>query len=150
MKSTSTTPYLIRALYEWCVDNGLTPYLAVKVNERTKVPLEYVRDGEIILNVSADATRDLTIGNDIVQFSARFNGVSRELTVPIDAVSGVFAKETGQGLAFPQTGIPASEGGGELASVDVLPGVDPSSSDEPPPPPPPSSGGGRPKLQIVK
>jgi stringent starvation protein B len=140
VKQPSTTPYLIRAIYEWCVDNGFTPYLAVKVNERTKVPMEYVRDGEIILNVSADATRDLTIGNDVVQFSARFNGVSRELTVPVDSVSGVFAKETGQGLAFQQQ--PATEPApGGLATVETTG----EPEDKPTPP-----NGGRPKLQVVK
>jgi len=139
VKQPSTTPYLIRAIYEWCVDNGFTPYLAVKVNERTKVPMEYVRDGEIILNVSADATRDLTIGNEVIQFSARFNGVSRELTVPVDCVSGVFAKETGQGLAFQQpSSVPAIGG---LSTVDAT-----SEPDEKPTPP----NGGRPKLQVVK
>ncbi len=141
MKQPSTTPYLIRAIYEWCVDNGFTPYLAVKVTDRTKVPMEYVRDGEIILNVSADATRDLTIGNEIIQFSARFNGVSRELTVPVDSVSGVFAKETGQGLAFQQPSSVPTIGG--LSTVDATGG-------EPDDKPTPPNGGGRPKLQVVK
>ena len=136
MKSTSTTPYLIRAIYEWCVDNGFTPYLAVRVNERTRVPMEYVRDGEIILNVSADATRDLTMGNELIQFSARFNGVSRELSVPIDAVTGIFAKENGQGLAFQ---VPAAIGEGAPATESVPP------EDRPTPP-----TGSRPKLQVVK
>ncbi|MEO8037178.1 MAG: ClpXP protease specificity-enhancing factor [Betaproteobacteria bacterium] len=140
MKQASTTPYLIRAIYEWCVDNGFTPYLAVKVTEHTKVPLEYVRDGEIILNVSADATRDLTIGNEVIQFSARFNGVSRELSVPVDSVSGVFAKETGQGLAFQQ---PSTISGlSEMASIEKN---DDRPDDTPTPP-----TGGRPKLQVVK
>lgn len=139
MKPTSTTPYLIRAIYEWCVDNGFTPYLAVKVNERTKVPMEYVRNGEIILNVSADATRNLTIGNDVIQFSARFNGVSRELSIPTDAISGVFAKETGQGLAFQQApSMPVIDSAGTQTRDET--------SDEKPTPP----TGGRPKLQVVK
>jgi stringent starvation protein B len=136
VKSTSTTPYLIRAIYEWCVDNGFTPYLAVRVNERTRVPMEYVRDGEIILNVSADATRDLTMGNELIQFSARFNGVSRELSVPIDAVTGIFAKENGQGLAFQ---VPAAVGEGAPATESTPP------EDRPTPP-----TGSRPKLQVVK
>jgi len=140
--AASTTPYLVRAIYEWCVDNGLTPYLAVRVDERTKVPLEYVRDGEIVLNVSADATRNLTIGNDLIQFSARFNGVSQELTVPVDRIAGIFAKENGQGLAFPEVPPPASA---TIASVADAPA--PSDSDDPPPTPPVS---GRPKLQVVK
>ena len=100
MKETATTPYLIRAIYEWCGDNGLTPYIAVKVDESTRVPTEYVKNGEIVLNVSADATRNLKIGNDLIQFSARFGGSSREISVPISAVAGIFAKETGHGLAF--------------------------------------------------
>lgn len=95
-----TTPYLIRAIWEWCMDNGLTPYLSVRVNAQTRVPQEFVRNGEIVLNISADATRNLKIGNDIIQFSARFNGSSREVSVPINAVAGIFAKENGQGLAF--------------------------------------------------
>ena len=94
---SSTTPYLIRAIWEWCVDNGLTPYIAVKVDGTTRVPMEYVRNGEIVLNISADATRNLKIGNDLIQFSARFNGTSREVSVPVPTVSGIFAKENGQG-----------------------------------------------------
>jgi len=81
VKETATTPYLIRAIYEWCCDNGLTPYVAVKVDETTKVPTEYVKNGEIVLNVSPDATRNLKIGNDRIQFSARFGGTSREISV---------------------------------------------------------------------
>ncbi len=79
MAELSTKPYLIRAIYEWCSDSGLTPYLNVKVDETTKVPVEYVKNGEIVLNISQSATRNLTIGNDMIQFSARFNGVSREV-----------------------------------------------------------------------
>jgi len=100
VKETATTPYLIRAIYEWCGDNGLTPYIAVKVDESTRAPTEYVKNGEIVLNVSADATRNLKIGNDLIQFSARFGGSSREISVPISAVAGIFAKETGHGLSF--------------------------------------------------
>ncbi len=143
MTQSSTTPYLIRAIYEWCVDNGFTPYVAVKVNERTRVPLEYVRNGEITLNLSADATRDLSIGNDMIQFSARFNGVSRELSVPIDAVSGVFAKETGQGLAFQQP--PVMPITGDLSPADLSLTPPPPPEDTPKPP-----SGSRPRLQVVK
>ena len=100
MKNISNKPYLVRALYEWCADSGLTPYLSVRVNERTRVPVEYVKNGEIILNISQDATRNLTLGNDLIQFSARFNGVSRELSIPMETVNGIFAKENGQGLFF--------------------------------------------------
>jgi glutathione S-transferase len=83
----STKPYFIRAIYEWCSDCGFTPYLSVKVDERTRVPTEYVKNGEIVLNVSLNATRNLTINNELVQFSARFNGVSREVTIPVDRLS---------------------------------------------------------------
>lgn len=100
MTDLSTKPYLIRAIYEWCADAGFTPYLSVKVDAQTRVPMEYVKGGEIVLSISQQATRDLTIGNDVVQFSARFNGVSREVSVPIYAVQGVFARENGRGVFF--------------------------------------------------
>ena len=100
MSEQSAKPYLVRAICEWCADNGLTPYLAVKVNERTRVPAAYVKNGEIVLNVSASATRRLTIDNGWVRFSARFSGASQEVAVPMDAVAGIFAKETGYGFGF--------------------------------------------------
>ncbi len=100
MAELSTKPYLIRAIYEWCADCGFTPYLNVKVDQNTRVPMEYVKDGEIVLSVSQQATRNLTIGNDLVQFSARFNGVSREIAVPIYAVQSIFARENGRGVFF--------------------------------------------------
>jgi stringent starvation protein B len=100
MSEQSAKPYLIRAICEWCADNNLTPYLAVKVDKQTRVPTSYVKNGEIVLNISASATRRLTIDNERVQFSARFNGVSQEVSVPTSAVSGIFAKETGYGFAF--------------------------------------------------
>ncbi|MBA4143181.1 MAG: ClpXP protease specificity-enhancing factor [Nitrosospira sp.] len=101
MKELSTKPYLIRAIYEWCSDSGCTPYLSVKVDAQTRVPEEFVKNGEIILNISHDAAYHLTLGNDLIQFSARFSGVSREISVPVSAVRGVFAKETSQGFLFP-------------------------------------------------
>src|SRR3954453_23414423 len=100
MSEQSAKPYLVRAICEWCADNGLTPYLAVRVNEQTRVPAAFVKNGEIVLNVSATATRKLTIDNEWIQFTARFNGASQEVSVPISAVSGIFAKETGYGFAF--------------------------------------------------
>src|SRR5512134_1055173 len=100
MSEQSAKPYLVRAICEWCADNGLTPYLAVKVDSRTRVPSAYVKNGEIVLNISAAATRRLTIDNDWVQFNARFAGVSQEVSVPMSSVTGVFAKETGYGFAF--------------------------------------------------
>jgi stringent starvation protein B len=100
MSEQSAKPYLIRAICEWCADNTLTPYLAVKVNAETRVPVAFVKNGEIVLNVSATATRKLTIDNEWIQFTARFNGASQEVSVPMNAVSGIFAKETGYGFSF--------------------------------------------------
>lgn len=100
MAEISTKPYLLRALYEWCGDSGLTPYLAVVVDQRTVVPRSAVRNGEIVLNVSHAATNRLRIGNELIEFQARFNGVAHELSIPIDNVSAIYAKETGHGMAF--------------------------------------------------
>lgn len=96
----STKPYLIRAIYEWCSDSGLTPYLAVAVDENCRVPMEFVKEGEIVLNIGASATLNLLIDNEWVSFSARFGGAAREIFVPINAVIGIYAKENGQGLFF--------------------------------------------------
>ena len=95
-----TKPYLLRALHEWCVDNNLTPHLIVAVNAQTRVPMAYVKDGEIVLNINYGATKDLHIDNDSVVFSARFGGVSQNIYVPMSAVRGIFARENGQGMFF--------------------------------------------------
>lgn len=95
-----TKPYMLRALHEWCVDNNLTPHLIVAVNAQTRVPMAYVKDGEIVLNVNYGATKDLHIDNDSVVFSARFGGVSQNIYVPMSAVRGIFARENGQGMFF--------------------------------------------------
>ena len=135
MAEKSTKPYLIRAIHEWCSDSNFTPYLSVKVDANTRVPMEYVKDGEIVLNVSYDATHRLTIGNDAVQFSARFNCVSRECSVPMEAVLGIFARENGQGLFF-QVETPTQPAASDNAASNGNPSSPP--------------GGTRPKLQIVK
>ena len=109
MKDASTTPYLIRAIFEWCCDNGLTPYIAVKVDETTKVPMEYVKNGEIVLNISFDATSSLKLGNEFIEFKARFAGSAREIMVPVSRVIAIYARENGQGMAFP-VAVPASAG----------------------------------------
>jgi stringent starvation protein B len=96
----STRPYLIRAIYEWCADSGFTPYLAVRVDARTEVPPAYVKNGEIVLNLSTGAVRNLEMGNEMITCSGRFGGVSFDVMVPVSAVIGIFAKENGQGLAF--------------------------------------------------
>ncbi len=96
----STKPYMVRAIHEWCLDNALTPHLLVVVNEQTKVPKAFVKDGEIVLNLSYSATKDLHIDNEAIVFSARFSGVAQNLFVPMDAVRGIFARENGQGMFF--------------------------------------------------
>lgn len=100
-QGTSTRPYLIRALHDWCTDNGFTPYLAVYVDRSVRVPQEYVKNNEIVLNVSVEATSQLQLGNEFVEFKARFGGVSREICVPVDHVIAIYARENGQGMAFP-------------------------------------------------
>ena len=96
----STKPYMLRAMHEWCVDNNLTPHLVVAVNSQTRVPMGYVKDGEIVLNINYSATKDLHMDNDSVVFSARFGGVSQNIYVPMNAVRGIFARENGQGMFF--------------------------------------------------
>ncbi|MFG5778991.1 ClpXP protease specificity-enhancing factor [Comamonas sp. J-3] len=101
IQTTSTQPYLIRAWVEWCNDNGLTPYLSVRVDKTVQVPREFVKDGEIVLNISYDATNALKLGNDFIEFTARFGGVPREIMIPVSRVIAIFARETGQGMGFP-------------------------------------------------
>lgn len=103
MSETSTKPYLLRAIYEWCTDNGYTPYLAAVVDAGTRVPMEFVKNGEIVLNISFSATSGLKMDNDLVRFSARFGGVSRDISVPVDNVVAIYARENGQGMAFEPT-----------------------------------------------
>jgi len=162
---TSTRPYLIRALHDWCTDNGFTPYIAVFVDAQVHVPLEYVKDSEIVLNLGFEATTSLKIGNDAIQFKARFGGVSREIVVPVDRVIAIYARENGQGMAFPSPSnghtaakTSPSEGpsaalvrGPRLASTDSDGGrvavTNPALNEADPPEPP---GGGRPSLKRVK
>lgn len=124
LDSTSTRPYLIRALYEWCTDNGLTPYVAVAVDESVQVPREYVKNNEIVLNISFDATSSLKLGNDFIEFKARFAGSARDIMVPISRVIAIYARENGQGMAFPLSGP------GSSAPVPVAPATETAS---PPP-----------------
>ena len=145
---TSTKPYLIRALYEWCTDNGLTPYLAVSVNEHTRVPRAHVRNGEIVLNISALASHRLQLTNTEVSFTARFSGMAEEIWVPIAQVTAIYAKETGHGMAFevskPPSELVVVEGSAEDEAEQQV--------DPPPPPKPPTKTGpgGRPTLRRVK
>ncbi len=107
-QGSSTRPYLIRALHDWCTDNGFTPYLAVYVDRSVQVPQEYVKNNEIVLNVSFEATSSLQLGNEFIEFKARFGGMARDISVPIDHVIAIYARENGQGMAFP---VPTSLGG---------------------------------------
>lgn len=127
----STKPYLIRAIYEWCVDAGYTPYLVVQVDEYTQVPRGYVKDGQIVLNVGVDAVKNLKLGNEDISCSGRFGGVAHQLMIPVAAVIGIFAKETGQGLVFQVS-----------QSAPAL-------SSQPPQDTPPAPTG-RPQLKVVK
>ena len=95
-----TKPYMIRAIHEWCVDNGLTPHLLVVVNAQCRVPKAYIKDGEIVLNLNYTATKDLHMDNEAIVFSARFGGVSQNLYVPMNAIKGIFARENSQGMFF--------------------------------------------------
>ena len=118
LESTSTRPYLIRALYDWCTDNGLTPYVAVLVDDSVQVPREYVKNGEIVLNISFDATSSLKLGNEFIEFKARFAGTAREIMVPVSRVIAIYARENGQGMAFP---VPVASGGAEDVTARVSP-----------------------------
>jgi stringent starvation protein B len=100
-EAPSTRPYLIRALHEWCADNGFSPYIAVHVDAAVQVPQEFVKNGEIVLNVSFDATSSLRLGNEFIEFKARFGGVPRDIVVPVTHVVAIYARENGQGMAFP-------------------------------------------------
>lgn len=101
----STKPYLIRAMYEWCSDNGFTPYIAVKVQGAVRVPMEFVRNGDIVLNIAFTATHALKMDNEAISFKARFGGVSRDIYVPIEAVAAIYASENNQGMAFEVTDV---------------------------------------------
>jgi stringent starvation protein B len=139
--AVTTRPYLLRALHEWCTDNGFTPYVAVLVDETVQVPMEYVKNGEIVLNVSYDATSGMKLGNEFIEFKARFAGVAREILVPINRVLAIYARENGQGMAFPMPVTSAA------SMQDISSTRDASASDEPPPRPPTPT---RPTLTRVK
>lgn len=148
----STKPYLVRAIHEWCSDNGYTPYVSVVVDHRTVVPREHVKDGQIVLNVGLEATGRLQITNDALQCSARFNGVSRDLWVPMDRILAIYARENGTGMGFEveddgATGAETSDGiasGQEGPASGQVPDSDPTDSPDRPQPP------ARPRLQRVK
>jgi stringent starvation protein B len=163
---SSTRPYLIRALHDWCIDNGFTPYIAVLVDGEVRVPMEYVKNNEIVLNVGFEATTALKIGNEAIEFKARFGGTSREIVVPVDHVIAIYARENGQGMAFPAP--PGSDKAAKAQAADAAPPAatakrgprlasseskgaqalhDTAAGETEPPEPP---GGGRPSLKRVK
>ena len=154
----STKPYLLRALYEWCVDNGYTPHLAVKVDSRSQVPSEYVRNGEITLNVAPSAVHKLQMGNELIEFSARFAGVARQISVPVPCIYALYARETGHGMTFdvdaPEPAVqsdaaretgktgPSNEAGPALPAPAGLPTAVPTGPTKP--------TGGKPQLRRIK
>ncbi|HOB66411.1 ClpXP protease specificity-enhancing factor [Ottowia sp.] len=167
LESSSTRPYLIRALYEWCTDNALTPYIAVLADDTVQVPREYVQNGEIVLNISFDATSGLKLGNEFVEFKARFGGVPRDIMVPMDRVIAIYARENGQGMAFPVP-VPqvADDGVADDADAPAHPDAPPvveaaprggmqlvpsaDSDDDQPTDPPPPPQRQRPALKRIK
>lgn len=134
-------PYFLRALYEWCVDSGHTPHISVKVDARCKVPTAYVKDGQIVLNIGPNAARNINIDNEWVAFSARFSGVAQDVHVPVDAVLAIYARETGEGMAFQQT---------MLVEAMGAPSEDPQEQTQVEETAPPQRPKGRPSLKVVK
>jgi stringent starvation protein B len=149
MPEISTKPYLLRALFEWCVDNGYTPHIAVRVDSKTQVPAEYVKGGEITLNISPNAVHKLQIGNELVEFSARFGGVARQISLPIGNIYALYARETGHGMTFDSDGAKPSiqsRAESEAAPTSAKP---PTALPAPSDPKKPS-GGGKPTLRRIK
>ena len=149
----STKPYLLRALYDWCVDNGYTPHVAVKVDSKTQVPSEYVKNGEITLNVSPSAVHKLQMGNELIEFSARFGGVARQISVPVTNVYAIYARETGDGMTFDvDASKPATQPVAEAEPAAppkeppaALPAPTATTAE-----PPKKPGGGKPTLRRIK
>lgn len=138
MDTVSTKPYLLRAIYEWCVDQGYTPYISVVVDSQTRVPMAYVKEGQIVLNIGPLASHQLQMGNEFITFQGRFNGQAQSLSVPVSAVAAIYARENGEGMGFEIV----DDGSDENEMTDDQPDPDHT----PPPPPEP----GRPKLTRVK
>ena len=151
MSEIATKPYLLRALFEWCVDNGYTPHVAVKVDSKTQVPSEYVKNGEITLNVSPSAVHKLQMGNELIEFSARFAGVARQISVPIANVFAIYARETGHGMTFDvdaaAKSVTQAVAEAEPAAPKEAPAALPAPSNSTPPQPS-KPGGGKPKPQL--
>jgi stringent starvation protein B len=137
----STKPYMVRAIHEWCVDNALTPHLLVVVNSQTRVPMGYVKNGEIVLNLNYTAIKDLHIDNDAIVFSARFGGVPHNIYVPMGSVKGVFARENGQGMFFEVNNIADTQ----VVAVENDSSVDANESDKQK-----TTSKSKPSLRVVK
>lgn len=151
MKEVSTKPYLLRALFEWCVDNGYTPHLAVRVDSHTQVPDEYVKNGEITLNISPSAVHKLQMGNELVEFSARFGGVARQISVPMATIYALYARETGHGMTFDLEGPkPSLQSVAEAETPASRPTAALPAPDTSEPPNKPSGGSGKPTLRRIK
>ena len=153
MTEIPTKPYLLRALFEWCVDNGYTPHVAVKVDSRAQVPSEYVKNGEITLNISPNAVHKLQMGNELIEFSARFGGVARQISVPIANVFALYARETGHGMTFeadapkPSVQTKAEAEPASLLGKPRSPAALPAPAN---PEPPKKPSGGKPTLRRIK
>jgi len=138
-------PYLLRALYEWCVDSGYTPYITVRVDGRSRVPMSYVREGQIVLNIGPNAVRNLQMDNEWVSFSARFGGVSQDILVPVLNVLAIYARETGEGMVF-LASTPAgedAEAAGTISAEDAITQDESAESG-------PDKPRGKPRLRVVK
>ena len=151
MSTASTKPYLIRALWQWCIDQGQTPYIVVSVDEHTQVPAGYVKDGQIVLNVGLEATNQLDLGNEFISFQARFGGVAQQLFVPVERVAAIYARESNEGMGFEVTEVVAKDGKPAepgIKSVETSKSQDDNGA---PDEPSPSGGGGaRPRFTVVK
>ena len=152
---TSSKPYLIRAIHEWILDNGMTPHLVVDADfPDTLVPREFVENGRIVLNIAPGAVRELLIGNDWIQFNARFSGVARDVMVPSESVIGIFTRENGQGMVFPEPQYPEpkAEGAEPVAGLKPVPMDETGSKtgDKPDSGRTPRKGKGGPTLKVVK
>jgi stringent starvation protein B len=143
----STKPYLIRAIHEWCADQGFTPYLAVKVDATTRVPREFVKDGEIVLNVGLEATHQLLMGNEEITFQARFGGKAFPVAVPIERVAAIYASENGEGMAFEVTEVPEA---GVAVDGEAPNAIKDKASTGVSPAPTPERSSGRPVLTRIK
>lgn len=144
----STKPYMLRAIYEWCADQGFTPYIAVVVDHRTVVPRDFVKDGQIVLNVGAEAAHKLSMGNETITLTARFSGQAQNLSIPVDRVAAIYARENGHGMAFEVESSPSEVGpavqqddAGDGAAAPGTPGREPGGD---------GSAGPRPHLVRIK